>query len=149
MTARVPSGDFVGVHWLRTIPGVPAEQINTTVPEKSPDFEENGFIQVSLVSGSMHPNFHQFSSLLQTDTWAYQSRSKRPPWYKAASLASEITMACPSAARSHLVLPHNYVPVRVFSVLVEVGPMRFPSDAEFARYRLDLRMYWTPLEEDS
>lgn len=141
--ALIPTAELVGVHWVRTVDGVNADLVNTTLPAKSDDFEQYGFIQVTGVGGVPNPYNYMQNSVLQLDFWAYKQHSNRPPWAKANQLAMLVKRGVEDDAR-RLSLPGTYLDALVRTVIVRTDPRRIPDEA-FARYSMDVVMAWTDI----
>src|SRR4051794_31817673 len=137
-----PTAELVAVHWLRGVPGIPVNQVNTTLPAKNAEFGENGFVQVQVYAGSMDFDTYMNSSVVQVDCWAYNPNSLKVPWGKANQLAEIIKFGTRSANRM-VTLPTNYAQALVRSVIVRTDARRIVNDEDFARYSLDLTFNWT------
>lgn len=144
----LPHSELVAVAWLKGIPGIPAGAVGTTLPADTSAWLD-GFLQVSVVGGSPHRDVPQHQPVVQVDCWAANPSGARPPWGKANQLAERITAHCYGNVNDALpvqrvvTLPDGYQPARVQSAYVVTEPRRIPADeARFARYSLDLQLFW-------
>jgi hypothetical protein len=95
----LPNDEIVGVAWLNSIPGLSPAMVGTQLPpDVDPDgsvaaWIGTGFITVSVVGGTPDPLLPVNRPVLQVDCWATVPGSNKPPWLKAAALASAIRYA--------------------------------------------------------
>lgn len=151
MAPLLPTNEIVAVAWLRTLPGVPADKVNTTLPD-SKVWADTGFVQVTLISGAPDMYVPQRQPVLQIGCWAVNPDSQKPPWGKANNLAERIVTVCQphrqrEVFRPRLVTPPQFADVRVQTGHALTEPRRMvPDDARMALYQFDLQLYWVPLE---
>ncbi|ONH62414.1 hypothetical protein CcI49_03270 [Frankia sp. CcI49] len=143
--AVVATTDLVAVAWLRTVPGVPAQQVATTLPADAANWAATGFVQVAVVGGSPNPHLPVRAPVVAVSCWACAPRqSGKPPWGKASSLAEAVRAGTWGAAGRVVELPVGGLRARVLEAYVLTEPRRVPDDeAGYARYDLDLALPWT------
>lgn len=140
-----PSTEQVAVAWLKTLPGLPVNQIATTLPADNASWATSGFVQVTTVGGTPQVHVPVFEPVVQIDIWACNVDSQRPPWGKAAHLAETIVWATYSALQPGVFdLGANIHPPRLMSAFALSEPRRILHDeAGFARVQFDMSFRWT------
>lgn len=149
----VANNDLVTMAWIRTIPGVDFNQVGTTLPGDASKWSAAGFIQITSVGGSPHPDIPTHRPVMGIDTWAVGvsqtgEAGGKPPWGKANALAEMIRAGCYRNTELG-VIPLNApgLYARVQSVMPTTEPFRMPGDdARYARYHLDLQLIWVDVE---
>jgi hypothetical protein len=107
-----------------------------------------GFVTVSVVGGTPDPLLPINRPVLQVDCWATVPGSNKPPWYKAAALASAIRYATWDRVRipRPVVASVNGVeyPLAVVqSAYLLTAPRRLYDDqGDYSRYQFDLALTW-------
>lgn len=149
--ALPPNSELVAVGWLKTVSGLQPDLVATTVPEPNDRFAEYGFVQVSAGIGGDPDNYTSMQGpVLQIDCWAYQAGSKKVPWGKAATLASHIKAAIEGKRHgTRVVTPAAFDDAFVHSVVTNRDMRRVPDDEAYARYSLDIRIYWTRVAKEA
>lgn len=142
-----PTTDLVAVAWLRTLAGIDAGQVATTLPQSTSSWSELGFVQVTGVGGAPNMYVPLASPVVQVDCWAVAATSSgKPPWNKANQLAELIRAACydlDSVADTIVSLPAAYANARVLSAFLLSEPRRvYDDDGSYARYQFDLQLHW-------
>lgn len=150
-----PNDELVAVAWLKGIPGLPTNSINTTLPRDNTTWAASGFVQVPWVVGGT-PDFEipMRRSIVQINFWAVNLNGAKPPWGKAAHLAQttlEATwkMENESTSTQRTVTMHvsGYKQAHVHSAYFLVEPRRIPNDdARFALYTGDMQIHWRVVE---
>src|SRR3546814_20981463 len=79
--------------WIKSITGIPANSVGTTLPADNSTWEASGFIQVQMASGNPDLYLPMNQPVLQVDCWAAKPNSEKPPWGKANNLAELIKAA--------------------------------------------------------
>lgn len=140
--------------WLRTVPGIPDNKINTVLPAAEL-WQDTGFVQIGgVVGGTPHLDAAIRQPVIQVDTWAVRLGSTKPPWDKASTLMEYIMASCVGPVPSSVMVPlaigaHH---VRVMSVYPLAEPHKPPQGldtgdaASFARYTVDLQFMWVQLD---
>src|SRR3546814_2650085 len=90
---HLPTNELVGIHWIKSITGIPANSVGTTLPADNSTWEASGFIQVQMASGNPDLYLPMNQPVLQVDCWAAKPNSEKPPWGKANNLAELIKAA--------------------------------------------------------
>lgn len=152
-----PSPEQAAIAWLNSL-NLSADGIATTLPADQTTWAEHGFIQVRAISGqggleSVMPR----STMFQVDCWATNPNSGKPPWGKAAQIASEIWDACSDNSNQNkaLTLPiANFHQVSIYTAYPQGEMRRFITAVEsttsttrdpssgYARYQFDLAIHW-------
>lgn len=138
------NGEIVAVHWLKGVAGINPDLVNTTLPQPNDSFAASGFVQATQVAGTEDIYTFMQESVIQVDCWAYTANSNKPPWGKAMTLAERIKRDAETGARL-VVTPSQFEDALVRQVTCSTLPRRFPDPA-YARYMMDLRIYWTRKE---
>lgn len=144
MTDMLPTAELVAIHWLKGVAGLPVNQINTTVPARTDEFAEHGFVQVTAVGGTRDIETTMRASAIQVDTWAYNKESQRVPWGKANQLAEILAEGTQRSAR-RVVLPSGFQDALVREVSMVTEPQRIGGEPDFARYTTTITVFWTPV----
>lgn len=150
-----PNTELVALAWIKGIPGVPVNSINTTLPTDNSTFAASGFIQVPWLVGG-NPDFYipVFRPVVQVNFWAVNLGGAKPPWGKAAQLAQKVIDATwkmenePDSMQRTVDMPvPGYKQAHVFSTYFLMEPRRIPNDdARFALYSGDLQLHWKVVE---
>jgi hypothetical protein len=150
----LPNDEIVGVAWLGSIPGLSPAMVGTQLP---PDVDPNGsvaswiatgFVTVSVVGGTPDAMLPIDRPVLQVDCWATVPGSNKPPWNKAAALASAIRYATWDRVRipRPLVASVNgaeYPLAVVQSAYLATSFRRVYDDqGDYARLQGDLALSW-------
>lgn len=155
MTYR-PTGELVGVWYLKALSELHPDFINTLVP--GPDLETNnlswagsGFVQVTSVGGAPMVDLPVRQSVLSVDTWAANVGRKRAPWGRSNNLAEIIVNAVWDLDENDVLYKRPVItPAAYRNALVHnasvTEPTRRPSDeANWAHYGFELTLTWTAL----
>ncbi|GAA4082710.1 hypothetical protein [Actinomadura miaoliensis] len=146
---KAPTNEVVAVAWIKTLPGIPANRVGTTLPD-SAAWADTGFVQIGLVSGQPDIYVPQRQPVLQIDCWAVNPDSQKPPWGKANALADIIVAACQPhrqrASFGRITTPPQFADARVQTGHALSEPRRItPEDGRMADYQFELQLYWAPL----
>ena len=145
-TRFIPTAELVAIHWIKGVPGVPSDLVNSTVPERSDAFAKSGFVQVQSAGGDRDIDTSMRNSNIQVDTWAYNTDSQKVPWGKANQL-SELVLAGTLQPARRVVLPDAFDDALVRTVFPIGEPQRIPDEGDFARYSMNLTVVWTPVQK--
>jgi hypothetical protein len=142
-----PNNELVGTAFLKSIVG---DRVATTLPKDNTTWTASGFCTVDTVGGSPNIYVPLDEPVLGVECWAVNPDSQKPPWNKAAALASLIKHTCwdhPNLPRN-LVLPGGYPMVQVRSAYLTGEPRRVPDDpSSYARYSIPgLVVVWTVMQ---
>lgn len=142
--AFLPTNELVGIHWIKSITGIPTNSVGTTLPADNSTWEASGFIQVQLASGNPDLYTPQNQPVFQVDCWAAKPNSQKPPWGKANNLAEIIKAATYDKTYwGSLALPATHDDARVLGSVAVTEPRRVLGDeARFANYTFDLQLFW-------
>lgn len=150
-----PNSELVAIAWLKGIPGLPTNAINTTLPKDNSTWAASGFVQVPFVVGG-NPDFYidVQRPVVQINFWAVNLNGSKPPWGKASHLAGLVIDATwraenelTSAQRTVSMHVPGYKQAHVFSAYFLMEPRKIPDDdARFALYSGDLQMHWKVVE---
>lgn len=151
MSNLPPNTELVAVAWVRTITGVPAQYVATTVPEltdpnDNTSWAASGFIQVGpVVGGSPEMYVPMRKPVVQITCWAVAPTGRRPPWGQANYLAELVVAGCydSTAHRTISMVPSGYQQALVHDAYA-TEPRRVPGDqGNYGRYTFDLFLDWT------
>jgi hypothetical protein len=155
----LPNDELVATAWIGSIPGLNPAMVGTQLP---PDVDSDGstaawiatgFIKLAVVGGTPDALLPVNRPVLQVDCWATVPGSNKPPWQKAAALASVIRYATWDRIRipRPLVAAVNGVqyPLAVVqSAYLATAPRRLYDDqGDYARYQFDLGLVWIAPDE--
>src|SRR4051812_21757920 len=108
----IPTAELVTTYWIKGVPGVPADLVAGTVPARTPEFAQSGFIQVQSGGGTRDFETYMRSSQVLIGAWAYNANSQKVPWGKANQLLELVLAGTEDAAR-RVALPAAYADARV------------------------------------
>jgi hypothetical protein len=146
--------ELTAVAWLASIEGLSPQMVATRLP---PDVDRNGqvaawvktgFVTVAVVGGNPDPMLPVSRPVIQVDCWATVPGSNKPPWWKAAAIATTIRRACWDRrrfARPLTITVHGVAyPVAVVqSAYMATAFRRIYDDAgDYARFQGDLALTW-------
>lgn len=153
------NSELVARAWLKTVPGLPVNQIGTTLPQDATTWEANGYVQLIAVGRGRSNMYYGYRApVISVHCWAVQVGAQTPPWGKACDLAEAIyeELLIPNG-RENLDLGVTGAPkVRVLqaSQIDEVQriPWGFPSGkgsfidpANTAHYTISFQLAWAEL----
>lgn len=154
-TLMLPTSQIVGMDWLKTVPGLPSQQIGTTLPrtrEGAMNFTpwvDTGFVQVNVTGGTPMAELEVGEPVFTITCWAVQANSKKPPVWESNDLCQRIISATQNY-RSHrrllgrLATRPAYEDVIVNGVWATTDPIEVEGDqAHMAGHSFDLAMRWT------
>ncbi len=136
--------------WLRTIPGIPDDKINTVLPAAEL-WAATGFVQVvGAVGGTPWLDAPVREPVIEVDTWGCRVNSERPDWGKASALM-ELIMAAVTDPRTSVDVrfPMAGRLVRILSCWPVSEPRKQLTGvdqgdpASYARWMVDIQMMWT------
>lgn len=150
----LPNDELVAAAWIASIPGLTPAMVGTQLPpDVNPDgsvasWIATGFVTVSVVGGNPDPLLPVSRPVLQVDCWATVPGSNKPPWGKAAALASVIRNATWDRIRTPRPLAAavngiEYPLAVVQGAYLATAPRRLYDDqGDYARYEFDLVLSW-------
>lgn len=150
----LPSDELVAVAWIASISGLSTAMVGTQLPPdvnadgSAASWINTGFITVSVVGGNPDPLLPVNRPVLQVDCWATVPGSNKPPWNKAAAIASVIRYATWDRIRGPrpLAVTVNGVayPLAVVQGAYLATAFRriYDDQGDYARYQGDLALSW-------
>lgn len=88
---RPANAELAAIAWLKTVPGLPVNQIGTTLPQDNSTWAASGYIQPIVVgSGSSSIYYGYRAPVILVHCWAVNPGKQTPPWWKANELAEKI-----------------------------------------------------------
>ena len=143
------NSELVAVAWLKTIPGVPAGKVATTLPPVA-TWQETGFVTLDgIVGGTPHPDAPLYRPVIQLGFWAANAGSSiTPPWGSAFILSEYVKRATEvdSPYRSAVLsIPNGFEQalVRDVTVMIENRRHPVPSPESYAHVTMDVMLEWT------
>src|ERR1039458_9961053 len=94
----VPDDELVSMAWVGSIDGLSPQMVATQLPAVS-QWSATGFVTVSVVGGTPHPNLPLSQPVIQCDCYAVKPNSNKPNWLLAAAIASAIRYAFPACLK--------------------------------------------------
>lgn len=140
----LPTAEQVAVAWLKTVTGVDATKVATTLPADVSVWAATGFWQVTVVGGTPATHTPLYMPVIRVDCWAANLASTKPPWGRAGSMAGSVVWATYHQPALLRVDPGaGFDTAHVLSTFPLSEPVRVPDDdAGFARVFVDLRLSW-------
>lgn len=139
-----PNNDLVAVAWAKLVPGVPSDQVNTTLPDDETTWATSGFVRVTVTGGTPADENALRAPVATFDCWANNPSSTKPPWGKANALAEALVAAHYNHLGGAVTMPSGYGNARVLSTILLSEPRRIPSDPSgFAHFQVDVQILWT------
>jgi hypothetical protein len=154
MAIEFANGELVARAWLRSL-GL--SNVNTTVPQNTASWSEDGFVQIAVVGSSTHRETRLRGTVITATCWAVNptlkdlladnTQSGKPPGGKAADLAEKIVDGTFDFRAADLDLGVTGAPqARVIGCWLVSDPRRVPGDtAQYARYTVDIEIKWIQL----
>jgi hypothetical protein len=143
------NSDLVALTWLRSIPGIDAGMVATTLPSDVSKWATAGFIVASIPGGAPWAHIPVHRPVVSLDFWAANLApsgdvTSKPPWGKAHSLAELVRAATYEDIGMGIVeLPVSGLRARLLSVFPLTEPRRVSGDdARYAHYQFDALMHW-------
>ena len=154
------NSELAAIAWLKTVPGLPVNQIGTTLPQDNSTWAASGYVQPIIVGrGRSNAYFGYRAPVVQVHCWAVNVDKQTPPWWQANELAEAIY--------AHLLLPNGvenlvtrtgYRNVRVLQVSEIEEPKRIPwgfpsgqgsfvDPGNEAHYTVSFQLAWAELPE--
>lgn len=145
--------------WLKTVPGLPVNQIGSTLPQDQTTWGSTGFVQYIITGTGLSNRYYGYRvPVVTTHCWAVNLNGQSPPWGIAADLAESIykELLVEGNGRENLSLSVAGAPkVRVLQAWVLQEPKRipwgFPAAKGFvdpgnaAHYTIDFQIAWAEL----
>jgi len=145
--AKFANDELAARSWLRTIPGLPVNQINMVVPEDNSTWSASGFVQIAITGDSSNHYYRLRRPVITASCWAVKPGNQNPDWVKASNLAETIALACWdfNPPEGHLVLPSGYGTARILQAEIIQPPRRaYGDEGDYAKYTVDFQLTWNP-----
>jgi hypothetical protein len=155
------NAELAAIAWLKTVPGLPVNQIGPELPQDNTTWAASGFVQPIVVGkGSSSIYYGYRAPVIMVHCWAVNPGKQTPPWWKANELAENLY--------AHLLKEDNgvenfdtktgYRQVRVLQAWCIEEPKRIPwgfpsgqgsfvDPGNAAHYTLSFQMAWAELPE--
>lgn len=89
--AKRANSELAAIAWLKTVPGLPVNQIGTTLPQDNTTWAASGYVQVIVVGKGRSSAYYGYRApVIQAHCWAVNPDKQNPPWGKACDLAEMI-----------------------------------------------------------
>lgn len=147
-----PTNALVACAWLaQRVPGFDASMVATRLPRDVTQWAENGFVQVTPITGVPDVDIPVRHPLVQVDLWRVTldtqgNITNKPPVAKANIMAECVRVATEDGAlyNTKVTLPAAYEDAIVLSVYPLSEPTEISGDPSgYARVTLDLAFDWT------
>ncbi len=158
---RPANSELAAIAWLKTVPGLPVNQIGTTLPQDNSTWAVSGYVQPIIVGkGSSSRYFGYRAPVVQVHCWAVNPDKQTPPWWKANELAENIyaRLLIDGNGAENLDVKTGYRSVRVLQAWEIEEPKRIPwgfpsgqgsfvDPGNTAHYTVSFQMAWAELPE--
>jgi len=144
----LPDDELVAMSWVASIPGFSPQMVATQLPADKSTWSATGFVTVSVVGGTPHPDLPLSQPVIQCDCYAVKPNSNKPNWLMAAALASALRYACWDRIGFPRLLDISsngkaYPSAAVRSAYMTIQPRRVYADpGDYARYSTDIALVW-------
>lgn len=138
----LPISPLVATYWLQGLPALAGIDITQGLKDEK-SWTSDFAIVVQVVPGVPDPYVPIRSVVFQIDVFgkAAAGSSRRPPWNLCYATAEAIREACYAGYARRIVIPGDYLPVRVTDVTCDREPYRLPADPSgLARVVMQIRM---------
>lgn len=158
---RPANAELAAIAWLKTVPGLPTNQINGELPEDNSTWAASGFVQPIIVGrGSSSIYYGYRAPVVMVHCWAVNLAKQTPPWWKANELAEKIyaQLLVEDNGRENLDIKTGYRKIRVLEAWCIEEPKRIPwgfpsgqgsfvDPGNAAHYTVSFQMAWAELPE--
>lgn len=158
---RPANSELAAAAWLKTVPGLPINQIGSTLPQDNTTWAASGYVQPMVVgSGSSSRYYGYRAPVIQVHCWAVNPSKQTPPWWKANELAEKIWayLVTDDNGAENLETRAGYRKVRVLEAWCIEEPKRIPwgfpsgqgsfvDPGDAAHYTLSFQLAWAELPE--
>lgn len=158
---RPANSELAAVAWLKTVPGLPINQIGTTLPQDNSTWAASGYVQPIIVGkGSSSKYYGYRAPVVMVHCWAVNPDKQTPPWWKANELAEKIyaRLLVEGNGVENLDIKTGYRKVRVLQAWEIEEPKRIPwgfpsgqgsfvDPGNAAHYTVSFQMAWAELPE--
>lgn len=141
------NAELVAITWLRTF-GL-AAGVASTLPERSAEFAEHGFVRVGAVGGAPDVDTTRQATVIRLDAYAYTEGSRTPPYGRAATILSQIKAHVEGRnVHARVATPGPFQDARILGAATVSDPQRVPDDGGMALYTMSLQLWWVPIHEE-
>lgn len=158
---RPANSELAAIAWLKTVPGLPVNQIGTTLPQDNSTWAASGYVQPIIVGkGSSSKYYGYRAPVVMVHCWAVNPDKQTPPWWKANELAEKIyaRLLVEGNGVENLDIKTGYRKVRVLQAWEIEEPKRIPwgfpsgqgsfvDPGNAAHYTVSFQMAWAELPE--
>jgi hypothetical protein len=156
------NSELAAIAWLKTVPGLPINQIGTSLPQDNSTWAASGYVQVIVVGkGSSSKYYGYRAPVIQAHCWAVNADNKQtPPWWKANELAENIyaQLLLDTNGVENLSTRTGYRKIRVPQAWEIEEPKRIPwgfpsgqgsfvDPGNSAHYTVSFQLAWAELPE--
>lgn len=160
MPPRHANSELAAIAWLKTVPGLPVNQIGTTLPQDNSTWAASGYVQVMVVGPGKSSKYYGYRApVVLAHCWAVNVDKQTPPWGKACDLAEDIyaQLLVHSNGIEDVTLPVSGAPkIRVLQAWCVDEPKRIPwgfpsgqgsfiDPANTAHYTVSFQIAWAEL----
>jgi len=141
-----PTSDLVAVNFIRSLVGIVAARVATTLP-KDDEAIEDGFLVVTAIPGGSPGVYVALRSpVVNLTSWAVNRTSGKPPWGRANQILETVYMALinkPALPRKLVFTEGDYEDAQILSAYLLTEPARVPGDeGSYARYTTEMMLHW-------
>jgi hypothetical protein len=158
---RPANAELAAIAWLKTVPGLPVNQIGGELPQDNSTWAASGFVQPIIVGrGSSNIYYGYREPVVMVHCWAVNPAKETPPWWKANELAEKIyaRLLKEDNGVGNLSIKTGYRNVRITQAWCIEEPKKIPwgfpsGQGSFvdpgyaAHYTLSFQMAWSELPE--
>lgn len=147
-----PTSALVAAAWIgQRVPGIAPAQVATRLPRNAALWADEGFVQITPITGAPDVDLPVRRPIVQVDCWAVTldaagNVSTKQPVHKANRLAELVRVATELASArysSPVTMPANYLGAIVLSAYPLTEPAEVPNDPSgYARVTFDLALDW-------
>lgn len=154
------NSELAAIAWLKTVPGLPVNQIGTTLPQDNSTWAASGFVQVIVTGPGKSSKYYGYRApVITAHCWAINPGKQTPPWGIACDLAEAIyaRLLVDGNGKENLSLSRPNAPdVRVLQAWDVTEPKRIPwgfpsgqgsfiDPGDTAHYVIDFQIVWAEL----
>lgn len=159
--AKRANSELAAIAWLKTVPGLPTNQIGTTLPQDNSAWAASGYVQPIVTGVGRSSRYYGYRAPVFTvHCWAADATKQTPPWWKANQLAEAIYDALLDDNGSENVVLNvpGYRGIRILQAWVVDEPKRIPwgfpsgqgsfvDPGNAAHYTVSFQLAWAELPE--
>lgn len=140
-----PNAEMAAVAWIKSIPGVDATKVATTLPADPDKWATTGFITVQVVGGSPAVGVPMRNPVLAISAWKTVINSDKTPWGETQMLAETVFNAFFDPALFPLRVENpQFLPISIRTAWPLTEPRKVPGNAAgYAHVQFDAQFSWT------